>query len=49
MAVVNYIPTAEAAEKIRPHFERSEGRGHDVPNFLRVLAHSPELLEASSR
>ena len=45
MALVNYVPTSEAAEKIRPHFEKVESRGHEVPNFLRVLAHSPELLE----
>ncbi len=46
MAVVSYVSTAEAEEKIRPHFERVESRGHEVPNFLRVLAHSPELLES---
>jgi len=45
MALVSYVPTAEAAEKIRPHFEKVESRGHEVPNFLRVLAHSPDLLE----
>ncbi len=45
MALVSYVPTSAAAEKIRPHFEKVEGRGHEVPNFLRVLAHSPELLE----
>jgi len=45
MAIVSYVPTSEAAEKIRPHFEKVESRGHEVPNFLRVLAHSPELLE----
>jgi uncharacterized peroxidase-related enzyme len=45
MALVSYVPTADAAEKIRPHFEKVESRGHEVPNFLRVLAHSPELLE----
>ncbi len=45
MALVSYVPTAEAAEQIRPHFEQVEGRGHEVPNFLRVLAHSPEILE----
>ncbi len=46
MALVSYVKTSEAAESIRPHFERVEGRGHEVPNFLRVLAHSPELLES---
>ncbi len=45
MAIVSYVPTAQAAEKIRPHFEKVESRGHQVPNFLRVLAHSPGLLE----
>ena len=45
MALVSYVPTSEAAENIRPHFEKVESRGHKVPNFLRVLAHSPELLE----
>jgi uncharacterized peroxidase-related enzyme len=45
MALVSYVATSAAAEKIRPHFEKVESRGHDVPNFLRVLAHSPELLE----
>ncbi len=45
MALVSYVPTSEAAENIRPHFVKVESRGHEVPNFLRVLAHSPELLE----
>jgi uncharacterized peroxidase-related enzyme len=45
MALVRYIPTAEAADSIRPHFEKVESRGHEVPNFLRTLAHSPGLLE----
>jgi uncharacterized peroxidase-related enzyme len=45
MALVSYVPTSEAAENIRPRFEKVESRGHEVPNFLRVLAHSPELLE----
>jgi uncharacterized peroxidase-related enzyme len=45
MALVRYIATAEADETIRPHFERVESRGHEVSNFLRVLAHSPGLLE----
>ena len=46
MALVRYVPTAEAAESIRPQFEKIESRGHSVPNFLRTLAHSPGLLEA---
>jgi len=45
MALVRYVSTGEAAESIKPHFEKVESRGHNVPNFLRVLAHSPELLE----
>ncbi|MGC8642852.1 MAG: carboxymuconolactone decarboxylase family protein [Isosphaeraceae bacterium] len=45
MALVRYIATAEAAETIKSHFEKIESRGHDVPNFLRVLAHSPGLFE----
>jgi uncharacterized peroxidase-related enzyme len=45
MALVRYIPTQEAAEAVRAQFERMEGRGHEVPNFLRTLAHSPEVLE----
>jgi uncharacterized peroxidase-related enzyme len=46
MALVSYVATQDAAESVRPHFERVESRGHDVPNFLRTLAHSPEILEA---
>jgi uncharacterized peroxidase-related enzyme len=45
MALVRYIPTQEAAESVRPHFEKLASRGHEVPNFLRILAHSPGLLE----
>jgi uncharacterized peroxidase-related enzyme len=45
MALVSYVSTAEAAESIRPRFQKMEEKGHDVPNFLRTLAHSPELLE----
>jgi uncharacterized peroxidase-related enzyme len=46
MALVSYVKTSEAAESVRPRFEGMESKGHDVPNFLRVLAHSPALLEA---
>ena len=46
MAVVSYVSTAEAEEKIRPHFERVESRGHEVPNFLRRSGSRPELLES---
>lgn len=45
MALVRYVATAEAAETIRPQFEKLESRGHDVPNFLRTLAHSPGLYD----
>jgi uncharacterized peroxidase-related enzyme len=46
MALVSYVSTAEAAEKVRPVFESMENKGHEVPNFLRTLAHNPEVLEA---
>jgi uncharacterized peroxidase-related enzyme len=45
MALVSYVTTPEAAEKIRPIFENMEKKGQDVPNFLRTLAHNPEMLE----
>jgi uncharacterized peroxidase-related enzyme len=45
MALVSYVSTSEATGSIRPRFENMEKKGHDVPNFLRTLAHSPELLE----
>jgi uncharacterized peroxidase-related enzyme len=46
MALVSYVPTAQAAESIRRRFENMETKGHDVPNFLRTLAHSPDIMEA---
>jgi uncharacterized peroxidase-related enzyme len=46
MALVSYVATREAAEKIRPLFENMEKKGAEVPNFLRILAHTPELAEA---
>jgi uncharacterized peroxidase-related enzyme len=46
MALVSYVSTPEAADKVRPIFEGMEKKGHDVPNFLRTLAHNPEMLEA---
>jgi uncharacterized peroxidase-related enzyme len=46
MALVSYVTTPQAAESIRPRFQKMEEKGHEVPNFLRTLAHSPELLEA---
>jgi uncharacterized peroxidase-related enzyme len=45
MALVSYVSTQEAAESIKPVFEGMEKKGHDVPNFLRTLAHSPGLME----
>jgi uncharacterized peroxidase-related enzyme len=45
MALVSYLPTADVSEKLRPMFEGLEKKGA-VPNVLRALAHSPELLEA---
>jgi uncharacterized peroxidase-related enzyme len=45
MALVRYVSTAEAAEGIKARFQKMEEKGHEVPNFLRILAHSPELLE----
>jgi uncharacterized peroxidase-related enzyme len=45
MALISYVPTQEAAEKIRPIFENLERKGAEVPNFLRVLAHAPDLVE----
>jgi AhpD family alkylhydroperoxidase len=46
MALVSYVPTDKAAESIRPRFANMEAKGHDVPNFLRTLAHSPDIMEA---
>jgi len=45
MALVNFVSTSDAAETIRPRFEGMEKKGHEVPNFLRTLAHSPGILE----
>jgi uncharacterized peroxidase-related enzyme len=45
MAVVSYVTNTEAAEKVRPLFEGIEKKGNAVPNVLRAMAHSPELLE----
>jgi uncharacterized peroxidase-related enzyme len=45
MAVVTYVTNDQAAEKIRPIFEGIERKGNSVPNVLRAMAHSPELLE----
>lgn len=45
MALVSYVSTAAAPETIRARFETLEKKGHEVPNFLRTLAHSPEIME----
>jgi uncharacterized peroxidase-related enzyme len=45
MAVVSYLTNDQAEEKIRPIFEGIEKKGNLVPNVLRVMAHSPALLE----
>jgi uncharacterized peroxidase-related enzyme len=45
MALVSYVSTPEAAESIRARFQKMEEKGHEVPNFLRILAHNPDLLE----
>jgi len=45
MALVSYVSTAEAAEGIKSRFQLMEEKGHEVPNFLRTLAHNPDLLE----
>jgi uncharacterized peroxidase-related enzyme len=46
MALVSYVSTHDAGEKIRPVFENMEKKGLEVPNFLRTLAHYPEMAEA---
>jgi len=46
MAYVSYVSTTEAPEAVRSRFEAMEAKGHDVPNFLRTLAHSPQIMEA---
>src|SRR3954452_23572359 len=45
MAVVSYVTNDQAVDKIRPIFEGIERKGNAVPNVLRAMAHSPELLE----
>jgi uncharacterized peroxidase-related enzyme len=45
MAVVSYVANDQAADKIRPIFEGIEKKGGEVPNVLRAMAHSPEMLE----
>ena len=45
MALVSYLSSSDVGEKLRPMFEGMEKKGA-VPNVLRALAHSPDLLEA---
>jgi uncharacterized peroxidase-related enzyme len=45
MALVSYLTTADVSEKLKPLFEGIEKKGA-IPNVLRGLAHSPDLLEA---
>lgn len=44
MAHVSYLARDEAAESVRPVYDRLERALGSVPNFFRALAHNPELL-----
>ncbi|MGP0069418.1 MAG: carboxymuconolactone decarboxylase family protein [Isosphaeraceae bacterium] len=46
MALVSYVSNQDAAEKVKPVFEGMEKKIGVVPNVFRVMAHSPEMLEA---
>ena len=46
MALVSYVSNQQAAEKVKPVFEGMEKKIGAVPNVFRVMAHSPEMLEA---
>jgi len=46
MAMVIYITNQEAGEKVKVVFEGMEKKLGAVPNVFRVMAHSPEMLEA---
>ena len=46
MALVSYVSNQDAAEKVKPVFEGMEKKIGAVPNVFRVMAHSPEMLEA---
>jgi uncharacterized peroxidase-related enzyme len=46
MAIVNYVSNQNAADKIKSVFEGMEKKLGAVPNVFRVMAHSPEMLEA---
>jgi uncharacterized peroxidase-related enzyme len=45
MALVSYVSTEDAAEKVRPLLEDLQKKLGAVPNVFRAMAHSPELLE----
>lgn len=45
MALINYLPTDQAAEKIRPVLEGMAKKTGSVPSIYGALAHSPELFE----
>ena len=46
MALVSYVSNQQAAERVKPVFEGMEKKIGAVPNVFRVMAHSPEMLEA---
>jgi uncharacterized peroxidase-related enzyme len=46
MAIVSYVTNQDAGEKVRTVFEGMEKKIGAVPNVFRVMAHSPEMLEA---
>jgi uncharacterized peroxidase-related enzyme len=46
MAYVSYLSKDTADESLRPLFERMEQRRGGVGNMFRMLAHSPDLLQA---
>jgi uncharacterized peroxidase-related enzyme len=46
MAMVSYVTNQEAGEKVKAVFEGMEKKLGAVPNVFRVMAHSPEMLEA---
>ncbi len=46
MAMVSYVTNQDAGEKVRTVFEGMEKKIGAVPNVFRVMAHSPEMLEA---
>jgi uncharacterized peroxidase-related enzyme len=46
MALVRYVSTEEVGGNLRSVFENMQRKLGAVPNVFRVMAHSPELLEA---